>query len=219
MEPSRREPIGSVVAALLGLLAFILAFTFDMAASRFETRKELLLSEVNAIRTASMRAALLPEPERTEARELIREYVDVRLEAVQDPSTLRQAIERSESLQDRLWAHAVTCAEKSPESSGVELFAESMNDVVDYHTKRLTVGIMFGIPAPVWIGLIFVATLSTATVGYEYGLAGASILRVALVLALTLSTVIWLIADLDTPLDGLIQVNHQPLVELRQKLE
>jgi hypothetical protein len=67
---------------MLGLLAFLLAFTFGMAASRFELRRELVLDEANAIGTAYLRAALVPEPHRTEIRTFLRDYVDSRLGTV-----------------------------------------------------------------------------------------------------------------------------------------
>ena len=57
-------PICTVVSATLGLLAFILAFTFGITASRFDTRRQLLLEEVTAIETTALRAELIPEPHR-----------------------------------------------------------------------------------------------------------------------------------------------------------
>src|SRR5437763_1807867 len=69
-------PIGSVVGAMLGLLALMLAFTFGVVLARFETRKELLLDEVNAIGTTVLRADFLPEPQRAQSRSLLKQYVD-----------------------------------------------------------------------------------------------------------------------------------------------
>ena len=76
-------PIVSIVGAMLGLLAFTMAFTFGMTASRFETRRQLVLDESNAIGTAFLRAGLLPEPLRSEVRKLFREYAGIRVEAFQ----------------------------------------------------------------------------------------------------------------------------------------
>src|SRR5262245_9984143 len=70
-------PPAPIVAGTLGLLAFLLAFTFGMAASRFEERKQAVLAESNAINTSYLRAAVLPEPMSTDARNMLREYVDV----------------------------------------------------------------------------------------------------------------------------------------------
>ena len=75
-EPEKESSVGEMVGASLGLLALLLAFTFGLAASRFETRRQVFLDEVNAIGTAYLRAALLPETDRMDARKLLREYVD-----------------------------------------------------------------------------------------------------------------------------------------------
>jgi hypothetical protein len=97
-EKAKEAPIGEMVGATLGLLAFLLAFTFGVAATRFDARKQAVRDEANAIRTTYLRAGLLPEPQRTEVRKLLREYVDVRLEAVRS-GNVEQATRRSEELQ------------------------------------------------------------------------------------------------------------------------
>lgn len=86
--------IGTLQGAMLGLLALLLGFTFAMAMSRFEARKQLVLDESNAIGTTFLRAQLLPQPPRREISNLLRQYVDVRLalyEAGIDEKKLRQA--------------------------------------------------------------------------------------------------------------------------------
>src|ERR1051326_822352 len=60
-ETEKEAPLGTMVGATLGLLAFILAFTFGLAASRFDNRRQLLLDEANAIGTTYLRAGMLPE--------------------------------------------------------------------------------------------------------------------------------------------------------------
>jgi hypothetical protein len=119
--------VGGMAGATLGLLAFMLAFTFGMAASRFEDRRQVLLSEANAIGTTYLRSKMLAEPMRTDAQNMLREYVDVRLAGVQ-PGNLQQAIVRSEELQNRLWSVAMAQAEKEPNviTSWREYAAESL---------------------------------------------------------------------------------------------
>ena len=60
-EQEKEAPVGTMVGATLGLLAFILAFTFGLAATRFDTRRQVLLDEANAIGTTYLRAGMLPE--------------------------------------------------------------------------------------------------------------------------------------------------------------
>ena len=60
-----RSQIYTIQGATLGLLALLLGFTFAMAMSRYDTRKQMVLDESNAIGTTFLRAQLLPEPTRT----------------------------------------------------------------------------------------------------------------------------------------------------------
>lgn len=211
-----RSPIGTIVAATLGLLAFILAFTFGIAATKFEDRRTLVVDEANAIGTTFLRAGYLPEASRNEIRNLLKEYVLVRLEAI-TPGHLEEGIKRSEDLQDRLWQQAVVVAEKSPDSVVVGLFIESLNELIDLHAKRVNVGLRIRIPVVIWLALYFVTILAIGCVGYQIGLIHARYLGITLLLILTFSSVIVLIVDLDRPQEGFIKVSQQSLIDLKDK--
>jgi hypothetical protein len=210
-------PIGSVIGGTLGLLAFLLAFTFGMAASRFETRRELLLDEVNAIGTTYLRADLVPDPERLVIRQHLREYVHLRAEALRQPQMLPQVIKRSEALQDELWSQAVLVAKKDNKSPMHALFVDSLNEVIDFHAKRVVVG-QYHIPAIIWLALYVVSLLSMACVGYQFGRAGTRDNAISLLLALAFSIVICLISDLDRVDQGALQISQQPMIELDRKI-
>src|SRR4249920_540307 len=115
-QPGREKeaPVGAMVGATLGLLAFMLAFTFGMAASRFDTRKQLVLDEANAIGTTYLRAAMLPD-QRDDIRALLRSYVDARLGAFQS-GQVEEHILQSEDIQTRLWSAATAAALQHPDS-------------------------------------------------------------------------------------------------------
>ena len=217
LEKSVDAPISSVIGGTLGLLAFLLAFTFGMAASRFETRRELLLDEVNAIGTCYLRAGLVPDYERVEIRQRLREYVHIRAEAVKQPQTLPQVIVRSETLHDELWSLALLVAKKDSSSEMHALFVDSLNAVIDFHTKRVVVS-QYHIPDVIWWALYVVSMLSMAGVGYQFGLAGSRDVAISCCLALAFSIVIGLIADLDRGHEGTLQVSQQPMIELDRKL-
>src|SRR6516225_617092 len=74
-----------LASAALGLLALMIGFTFAMALSRFEARRDAVLKEANAIGTTALRARLLSEPHRTEVLKLLREYVQTRLDSRSGP--------------------------------------------------------------------------------------------------------------------------------------
>lgn len=210
------EALGGVVGATLGLLAFLLAFTFGMAASRFEDRRQVLLEEANLIGDSFLRADLIGEPHRSAVRRLLKEYVDVRLEAALT-GDLAQAAQRSEQLQQEIWSHVVAVGTADPSSEMKALFVDSINAVISTHTKRLTVA-RTRIPSTIWLALYAMTIVAMTTVGYQFGVSGARRSPAMPALALTFSMVIALIADLDRPLQGLLRVNQQAMIDLQRTM-
>lgn len=215
-ERDDRSPISSIVAATLGLLAFLLAFTFGITATKFEERRMLVIDEANAIGTTYLRAEYLSDPYQIEIKNLLKEYVSIRLEALK-PGKLAQGIKRSEELQDQLWLQAVAVAEKNPNSVVAGLFIKSLNEVIDLHTKRVSIGVHFRIPIIIWSVLYFITILAIGSVGYQIGLFHGRYMGITLLLILTFSAVIVLIVDLDRPQEGFIKVSQQSLIDLMDK--
>jgi hypothetical protein len=213
----KETPVGEMVAATLGLLAFILAFTFGLAATRYDARRQVLLDEANAVGTTYLRAGMLPEG-REEIRGLLRDYVDVRLEAIK-PGKLEAGIRKSEEIQNRVWEIAVRNAEDNPNSIVVGLFVQSLNDMIDLHAKRLTASVRNRVPGPIWAALYGISILSFAAMGYHSGLTGTNRSLVIIAVAVTFSAVIGLIADLDRPQEGILKVSQQALVDLRRSMK
>ncbi len=209
-------PVGEMVAATLGLLAFLLAFTFGLAASRFDAKRQLLVEEANAIGTTYLRAAMLPD-HGDRIRALLRDYVDVRIEAIA-PDKLAHSIRRSEALQNELWAAAVPVARDHPDSVIAGLFVQALNDVIDLHTKRLTAALHNRIPFAIWAALYGISVFSFAAMGYHSGLTGATRSLFIVAVAFTFSVVIVLIADLDRSQEGVLKVSPQALIDLRHSM-
>jgi hypothetical protein len=216
-EHEKEAPVGTMVAAMLGLLAFMLAFTFGLAAQRYDAHRQVLVDEANAIGTTYLRAAMLPQHEE-EIRALLREYVDVRLAAVHT-GRIADGIRQSETLQNQLWAHAVALSRDNPSSVAVGLFVQALNDVIDVHAQRVMQGLRNRIPSVIWIGLFAVAVISLGAMGYHAGLVRTSRSLAVVAVALTFSVVIGLVADLDKPSEGFLTVSQQSLVDLRESMK
>jgi len=211
------SPVGTMVGAMLALLAFILAFTFQMTASQFEARRMAVLKESNAIGTAFLRADFLPEPGRTEIRSLFREYVAGRLEALK-PDKFEAAIVRSEQILDALWVRVSLLAEKNAGTVLTGLFVQALNEVIDIHSERLMLGTRLRIPGVIWVTLLFVTFFAMLAVGYQFGIDGTRSILGTILLAFTFSAVIVLIADLDNPRRGLINTDQWSMAELQKSL-
>jgi hypothetical protein len=212
-EVEKEAPVGGMVGAMLGLLAFLLAFMFSMTVDRFFDRKLALLNEVNAIRTTYLQAALIPEPHHTEVRKILRNYVDERLRwsgvKLNQPG---QPASSADELLDRLWVQTAAVGQNSSEV--IAEFVGSVNQVIALHTERIMVRERSHIPGPLWGALYFLATISLGMMGYHCGVAGTARSPVMVVVALGFSLVIILIADIDRPGEGFINVSQQPMIEL-----
>lgn len=213
-ETAQKAPVGEIVAAMLVLLALLVGFTFSLAASRFDARRVLVLEEANALGTTWLRAGLLQEPSRTQIRTILREYVEVRLDAVQS-GKVQEGIARSEALHSQLWAEAVSVGMKESASIMAGLFITSLNEVIDVHSRRVMAGLQTRLPAAIWAVLYLVAVLAIGAIGYHVGLVGAGRSLAILPLVVTFSAVLLLIADLDRPQEGLFKVSQQSLGDLR----
>jgi len=215
-EQEKETPVGTMVGATLGLLAFILAFTFGLAAARFDTRRQVLLDEANAIGTTYLRAGMLPD-RGEQIRGLLRDYVGTRLDAVRS-GNVAEGVLRSESIQQQVWAEAEAVGEKNPNSIVVGLFVQSLNEMIDLHAKRVQAGIRSRIPGAIWLGLFAVAVLSLAAMGYLEGLSGTRRSLAIIAVAIAFSVVIELIADLDRPQEGILRVSQQALVDVQKSM-
>src|SRR5262245_49417244 len=215
-EEEKEAPLGTMVGAILGLLAFILAFTFGLAATRFDARRQVVLDEANAIGTTYLRAGMLPE-RGEQVRDLLREYVAARLQAVQ-PGKLAEGIRRSEDIQQKVWTEAETIGQKTPNSIVAGMFVQSLNQMIDLHAARMQAGLRSRIPGAIWLGLFAVAALSLAAMDYYAGLSGTRRSLAIVAVAVTFAVVIELIADLDRPQEGVLRVSQQALLDVQRSM-
>ena len=201
-------------------MAFMLAFTFGMGGSRFDTRRHLVVEESNAVGTAYLRADILPEPERTEIRSLLREYAEVRLRIVREFRTYTaEGLARSEELHGLLWEKVSRLGRNDSRSVMAGLLAESINEVIDLHSKRVAAGLVDRIPPIIWITLFFIGVLGTTVIGYRAGLTGHRGVPATLALILAFSAVMILIMDLDRPGQSLFEVSQGSMADLLEKMD
>jgi hypothetical protein len=212
------SPVGAVVAATLGLVGFILAMTFSFAVSRFEGRQEAFLGELNAIGTTYLRADFLPEPQRERSKQALREYVDVRAKAVESKS-IERGIARSEELHSKLWSILTSLAPADLNSISVTLYTQSLNEVIDLHEQRIMAGARLRIPQILWLVLIIISLVGMGEIGYQTALTGSTRTPVSLGLVMAFALLLYLIADLDRPLEGSLRINQTAMRELGENLE
>jgi hypothetical protein len=212
--------LSTLQAALLGLLALLLGFSFSLAATRWELRKHAFIDEANAIGTTYLRTSLLPEPQRKDVAALLVEYVDVRLSPdVMGPDPAGRARNAAEAhrLQSQIWRLGMAAVVIDPRQVTTGLFVPSLNEMIDAHGTCVAL-VEDHVPESILWLLIAVAMGAIGLTGFAAGLTGVRNLLAGGLVSLLVGFVILLVIDLDRPARGLIRVSNASLRDLRASM-
>ena len=207
--------ISALEQSLLGLLALMVGFTFLMALTRFESRREAVLNEANAIGTTALRARLLPEPHRAESLKLLREYAQIRIEYIPTGKSfaeLPDLIERSNNIQSALWEQVKALSAKDSNMVPTGLFIQALNELIDNQGRRLS-ALRNDIPDVVLLSLFGIAAVSCGFAGYASGLDPLRTRLPVFITAFLVCGVVFLILDLDRPNRGFVTISQQPMID------
>ena len=210
-----RHDFAVVQAAILTLLGLLIGFTFSMGVSRYDQRKNYEEAEANAIGTEYVRADLLHDADAAKVRELLRAYLDQRVlfYTARDLPQRLQINATTAQLQNDLWSAVETRAAAQP-TPLTALTVIGMNDVLNSqgYTQHAW---WYRIPAEAWGLMAAIAILCNLMIGYGARRTSGLLF---LIVPLAVSISFFLIADIDSPLGGVIRVNPQNLLSLVQTL-
>jgi hypothetical protein len=217
-----RSQVQAIQGSLLGVLALMLGFTFAIALERFNSRSEALVHEANAIGTAYLRSALLPDGPRAAAGAVFAAYADTRAKTI--TLTWERRAERgslnaeAQRLQGVLWAQATEAGRVSSSSAITGLYLQSLNEMFDAHAS-LMAQVNRHVPLLVLLLLFSAFVISGGLIGYTTGLANyrapaATFVMIALVVLL-----MFMIMDLDRPRRGIIEVSPQALLDAKAAID
>jgi len=215
--------VRAIMGASLGLLAFMLAFSFSMAQRHFEVRTQSFMLEVSAISSAYRGADLLDSAARPVARNLLQQFVAIRMKMMnlQGESNMTQVFEMvkdSERLHDKLWSLAEFSMEDSENRESTGIFSQSVLAMINAQDARLQAVLFNRISPVIWVTLYVMALLSMLIMGYQAGLTGARSGIATWSLAVTFSVVMALVMDLDRPNQSLFSMNQQLMIDLHNRM-
>jgi hypothetical protein len=217
LDAELREDFGFILAATLTLLGLIIGFSFSMATSRYDQRKNYEEAEANAIGTEFVRANLLPDADAARVRERLRKYLNERILFYQayGEQELQQINARTAQLQAELWSAVCAPAAAKP-TQIVALVVSGMNDVLNAQGYTQA-GYWNQIPTGAWGLMAAIAIGCNLLVGYgsRSARAGSKLLPI---LPLIVSIAFMFIADIDSPRHGIILVRPQNLISLAESL-
>jgi len=211
--------VESAVFALMGLL---IAFTFSGAGARFDSRRQLIVEEANAIGTSWLRLDLLPAEAQPALREKFRSYLDSRLETYRrlpDLAAAKEELARTAKLQAEIWTQAVASCREQGTQPATMLLLPALNQMIDIATTRTMAAQMH--PPRVIFAMLFALALASALLA-GYGMAGAEARNWTHMVgfAALIAASAYVILDLEYPRRGWIRIDasDRVLVELRQSM-
>ena len=212
--------VGTVEGAVFALLGLLIAFTFSGAASRFDTRRQLIIDETNDIGTAYLRLDLLPVEAQPGLREKFRGYVDARLAVYRklpDMAAAQEEMVKANRLHEEIWRQSVA-ASRAPGASAAApmLLLPALNAMIDITTTR-TMAAQIHPPMIIFALLFGLALISSLMVGYGMASSKARNWLHMLGLAFVMAVSVYVILDIEYPRLGFIRVDafDQGLVDLR----
>ena len=213
--------LGAINGTLLGLLGLLLAFTFGMASSRFDTRRQIIIEEANNIGTVVLRTDIYPDSVRQLLRDNLKKYVEARIafyEAGLSQEKIAQSSAATDSLSHKIWLTAANYAKVNDVITRTSQLIPALNDMIDITTTRRAAS-EATIPDSIMYFLFILCICSAFLLGYDNKNKIDWI--VVMGLAVMLSATVFTIIDLDRPRSGLIKMRgpNQKIVELRSMFE
>jgi hypothetical protein len=213
--------LGALNGTLLGLLGLMLAFTFGMSNSRYDTRRKLVVEEANYIGTAVLRTDIYPDSIRRILRAHFKRYVKARIAHYQSGMNMEKTMEnyaKADSIGKEIWTIAASYAKVDNITTRTSELLPALNNMIDITTTRRAAG-EATIPDSIMYFLFILCFCSAFLLGYDnknkidwIGVMG---------LAVMLSSTVFTIIDLDRPRSGLIKMDkaNQKMVELLRLFE
>jgi hypothetical protein len=217
LNEDEHEDFNTVLVATLTLLGLLIGFTFSMAISRYDQRKNYEAEEANAIGTEYVRAGLLPDMEAARVQQLLAEYLHERVLFYETRSFREDALTqigiRTDRLETELWSAVRGAAAKQP-TPPMALVVMGMNDVLN--ARAYTQAAWWNrIPVSAWTLMVLIAISCNFLLGC---VSHRSRILLFIVLPLVLSISLCLLADIDSPRGGLIRVLPVNLLTLSQSI-
>jgi hypothetical protein len=222
-DKAQMAQVRAIMGASLGLLAFMLAFSFAVAQQHFEARTNAYLAEITAIDAAYRGASLLEKDHAAEARNLLRQFVQLRRDTSDavDHDELEEVFElirRAESLHDKLWLVAERSMQSPGDSVNDGIFAGALLEMIRANDERVQHAMFNRISPIIWITLMAMSFLSMVVMGYQAGLTGKRSILATWTLAVTFAAVFALVMDLDRPQNRLFKVDQSLMNELQNRI-
>ena len=211
------SPLETEVAAVLGLLAFMLGFAFSVTWTRFAKRNSYVVEHARMIATCYMRTSLIPEKQKFELRKLLHEYISLMLTF---PTSTAKSLAKMDALHLAIWQQTASLAREEMDGELRSIFTTSVNDLINLSMDRKAVVFSFHIPNAIWASLLFLALVGMLAFGYLTGINGMGNAFQLFILPVAFALVVVLISSLNSSdTDHHFKISQKPLKEVHEMME
>lgn len=204
-----------IPSSIMGLLALILGFSFSMAVTRFEKRRELAVQEANAISTAYFRVQALKEIQGINVKDLYKTYVDRRI-ATYESNNWDQSIQDTFQLEKKIKDHFLEVS-KNERGALESAYVMSMTEMFDAANER-NFALVKPLPTAIYLVIFIFACISVCVLNFDRGYTQNIPQWRSGIIVVLFTIIFYLVYDLDHPRKGIIQISQDAMIQLRQSM-
>jgi hypothetical protein len=209
---------GFILSGVLGLLALLIAFTFGLALDRYQTRRDLVVTEANAIGTAEMRVRLLDAPHAARLSGMLHDYAETRLRYGEATAAEKPPLQQaSADLRGLIQTETLNALRPVRTTPLATLVAPAINETLDIGAAREAAH-QARVPTAVIVVLILYALVSAGVLGAALKGARHGHRAMTGLMFLLLTLALGLILDLDRARSGAIVISQEPMAALVRSL-
>ena len=216
--PGESRMTSSVVGGMLGLVAFLMAFSIGITISHHSERKNMVITEANAIGVAWLRAGFLEDVDSKLLRQLLREYAEIRIAAANLEMELPAVMKRSEQIHGEMWVIIERSVKQGNDTDIMTSLVEAVNDVIKTHSIRLTAAHK-RLPSILGLVLITSTILCFLLVGVASSADRKRDTPAIFLFAIVFTAVLMIMVDLDRPQRGMLTVSQTAMADVLRQIE
>ena len=216
--PGESRMTSSVVGGMLGLVAFLMAFSIGITISNHSERKNMVITEANAIGVAWLRAGFLEETDSKLLRKMLREYAEVRIAAANLEIEMPAVIARSEQIHEDMWIIIERSVRQGNDTDIMTSLVEAVNDLIKTHSIRINAAHK-RLPSILGMVLIMSTILSFLLVGVASSADRKRDTPAIFLFAIVFTSVLMIMVDLDRPQEGTLTVSQAAMTDVLRQIE
>jgi hypothetical protein len=221
LHPDKEVALGAAEGSLFGLMALLLAFSFGIVFSKFESRRQLIIDEANFIQTAILRCTLYPDSIKQWLLPNFKQYLESRIAYYElgdnyTEDTVKVILNDGNQHFDSIWSKTNLLTRDKDNRSLAEQMIPVLINVKNIAATREAAR-KGPIPSLITIVLLILVFVSSFLMGYG-DKPGQRNPIFSLAFALMITATIFLVIELNRPRQGYINLDNaeQNMVSLRE---